>query len=84
MIAQIRLAIEMLLQQRLNGRGIEKITIRASSFAQRLHQQRTQRSAQPFMRGNIEAGFLAFQNRLSAACRGAVLAALLSDARRES
>src|SRR5271165_753479 len=61
-VSQIRLPVQVALQDLLDGRGVEQPAMRFGAFAQRFHQQLPQRAAQPFVGGNIESRLLAFQN----------------------
>src|SRR2546427_11553115 len=61
-IADVGFSFQMPSQEILDGALTEELAIFRDSFAQRFDQHRTQRPAEPFVRGNVKTRFLAGLN----------------------
>ena len=58
MISGVDFSFDVLLQDAMNDIGTEDFSVFRSAFMQRIGQQLAERSAQPFVRGNVEANLL--------------------------
>jgi hypothetical protein len=62
-VSQVGSPFQVKLQIALNGVGAEEVSVFRKAFFQSIKQKWAKRSAEPLVRGNIEADFLAIKNR---------------------
>ena len=63
MVSQVGSPFQVKLQIALDGVGAEEVSVFRKAFFQSIKQKWAERSAEPLVGGNIEADFLAIENR---------------------